>query len=822
MIKTKFSAILGVLVLLAVIFIGCQDDGGGTKTPPPATTVSVTGVTLKVEDSTSGASIIYYNSTQAHLPASITFTVIVEPSNATNKAVTWTVTPDTYVTWDEAARTATAKALSGENLTTVTVKTADGDFTESWTIKVADPTNYVAVETVIITSTGPFEFTKPVGGVFNPAAIQLEYEITPPNATNQGVSWESSDEDVVTVDHTGLVTPVGNGTADITLISDDDIDIINQITVRVNDESVVDVPVTGITINGAEKLGDIKYLYLPISGTAHLTAPVNTDASNHVVIWSSDRETGAGAVTVVNGTLTAGTTASANGNNPTYTTITATADGNTAIKDTVKVVVLPAAGDTHTTGENWKHTWSFREAITGWTVYDSNSPANNSTVMTTNATLAGGLVLKAGTTTSYNTDGGTSPLNIRWQPFYGASSGSSSGNIQTNNATLPVTLVGSGSSGDTTFNVNDANKGYFLEIPNVGVPFKITMYYSNTGGNPKRYPIVYANGVHAGTLAPTNSTTAVNDNTSFYGSGETSTTVQLACSGGLRIFDVIIEKIDPLPEGLSVSPSVAKDWIWSDADGVPAANKSLTFNVKNNGDAVASSVVTWSAKSTNNAAGADVTGVDITNGVLTASSAFVKTADVWVFAAKDTQVSEGYKVTVKKIAAIYNFSDTWFQNAMKDAPISWPGTSASFNFPNTSSNVVGDLTIIFSGNSAQGNYSDETNSLDNLVMTKRVQLNGASAFVTNRVVKFPIGGGTRYNITIYGRFGSSATANRTMILHSGSAQLVSKESPMGGGNTAPAKCELEYAGSLTELYVGATGGSWSLNGIMVEILEPAP
>jgi len=806
MIKSKLKAILGILALTAIIFTGC---------PSGSESVQVTGVTLKAGESTSGESIIYLGSTQAHLPASVTLTAAVEPSNAKNKSLQWTVTPNAYVDWNEAACTATAKALGGP--TTVTVKTVDGGFTAEWTITVADPASYVAVSNITITSAGPFLFTKPTGGSFEPATIQLAYAITPENATDKGASWTSSDEDVVTVSHTGLVTPVGNGTAEITVTSDDDIEIIDQVTITVIDESVANVPVTGIAINGVVTLGNIKYIYLPISGTAHLTASVNTDASNHGVTWSSSQTTGAGAVTVTGGTLTAGATASANGNNPTYTIITATADGNPTIKDTVKAVVLPAAGDTHTTGANWKDTWSFREAITGWTVYDSNSPANSSTEMTTNATLTGGLVLKAGTNSYAPGSSNATPLTIRWQPFYGASAGSSSGNIQTNNATLPVTLAGSGSSGDTTFNVNDANKGYFLEIPNVSVPFKITLYYSNTGGNPKRYPIVYANGVHAGTMDGTNSTAIINNFISFYGTGETSATVQLACSGGMRIFDVIIEKIEPLPAGLSISPSIDKNWIWSDATNVPTANKSLTFTARNEGSV--DSGVTWLAKSTNNAAGSDVTGVDITDGVLTADSTFVKTADVWVFAAKDAQVSNGYKVTVRKIAKVYNFSDTWFQDIIKAAPYNWSG-SGTLSFPSGSS-IVGDLTLI--GNaSGQVTYNAESNNLDNLVMPNRLQLGGASAFVTNRVVKFPISGGNKYNIIIYGRFGSSATANRTVVLHSGSAQLVSKESPMGGGNTAPAKCELEYTGSLTELYAGATGGSWSFAGIIVEILEPTP
>lgn len=45
--------------------------------------------------------------------------------------------------------------------------------------------------------------------------LQLTATIYPDSATNKTVTWKSSDEKVATVDESGLVTAVGNGTADI-------------------------------------------------------------------------------------------------------------------------------------------------------------------------------------------------------------------------------------------------------------------------------------------------------------------------------------------------------------------------------------------------------------------------------------------------------------------------------------------------------------------------------------------------------------------------------------------------------------------------------
>ena len=50
---------------------------------------------------------------------------------------------------------------------------------------------------------------------------QLEANVSPINATNQEITWSSSDISVATVDDTGLVTGVRNGTAKISVMSED-------------------------------------------------------------------------------------------------------------------------------------------------------------------------------------------------------------------------------------------------------------------------------------------------------------------------------------------------------------------------------------------------------------------------------------------------------------------------------------------------------------------------------------------------------------------------------------------------------------------------
>jgi uncharacterized protein YjdB len=908
MLKSKLPAITGVLVLMAMIFIGCSGGGDGS-----GTVVSVTGVSLTASDgSNSGESVIYLGGTNANFPASLTFTCTITPQDATNKAVSWTVTPGTYVNWDVATRTVTAKAVGGH--TTVTVKTADGNYTAEWIITVADPADYVAVTDVAITNEGSLSFTK-TGDDFDPESIQLEYTVSPSTATNKTVNWSVEPAGVVTVSNTGLVTPVAAGNATITITSVDNNEATDTITVTVTDPSVavvpvtavsittegplsftmtgdtfspasiilthtvtpsdatysavtwsvepesgvvtvssaglvtpvgvgnavitltcvVDntktdtinvsvtegsgatVPVTSIAISGATAYGTQKYLYLPINGTAALNAAVNADATDQGVTWSSDRTTGAGTVTVVNGALTAGAAASANGSNPTWTTITAKADGDDAITDTVKVVVLPAAGDTHTTGENWKDTWSFREAIANWMVYESNSPANDATGMTAAATLTGGLKLNAGITI-YPATGSSSPLVIRWQPFYTQGAASTSGNIQTGNATLPVTVTGSGGTGDTTFDPADTNRGYFLEIPNVSVPFKITLYYSNTGGNPKRYPIVYADGTHIETMEGTNSTTVINDSVNFYGTGETSATVQLACSGGLRIFDVIIEKIEPLPPSGTISISAANDrtWIWSDAADVPAANKTLQLTAMDGATNI-TSTATWSVKTTDDINGTDATVASITaGGLLSVTEAnLTKTAKVYVFASDGgTSSEEGYMVTVKKIAKVYDFSSATIKSEI--TTLGWTG-SGNYSFPNSATTPVGTTGISVvgaaSGTAVYYNAQNST-SVDGFTFTNRIQLPGSSTSIAARAIKFAITG--RPNIIIYGRSGGN---NRGLGLYRDNSttngQLVYNFTAADADQVYT--YQYQFTGTDTDLYLLSTTGTF--NAVMVIVLE---
>ena len=279
------------------------EDGNKTATcavTVAAATVPVTGVTLN-KTSTS----LYVGDTE-------TLTATVEPSDATNKNVTWNTSDTSVATVNNGVVTAVSAGTA-----TITVTTADGGFTDTCTVTVTARTYNIsaapgrldfgsanvgyetapAAQTVTITNTGnqsvtlyqPTAENYEIGTLTNttltpgaaatftvqpktglgvgtyretitvsgsngasasltasftvnaipvtsvtlsqtqaslycnrtPNTITLTATVAPDNATNQAVTWTSSDSTVATVDQNGVVTAVAPGTAVITAAAAD-------------------------------------------------------------------------------------------------------------------------------------------------------------------------------------------------------------------------------------------------------------------------------------------------------------------------------------------------------------------------------------------------------------------------------------------------------------------------------------------------------------------------------------------------------------------------------------------------------------------------
>ena len=171
----------------------------------------------------------------------------VNPSDTTD-SVTYSSSSSGYVSFSEA--NLTGVKVTGNKLGSVTVTARSTSWvTVSCTVRVID---YPVIVTDI--SLNETEHSAKVGEVF-----KLNADVTPSNATNKKVTWESTDETVASVSETGTVTAVGAGKTIITATSSNGIIAYCDVTVKgvastnlskiyipkivITDEEYVDIPV---------------------------------------------------------------------------------------------------------------------------------------------------------------------------------------------------------------------------------------------------------------------------------------------------------------------------------------------------------------------------------------------------------------------------------------------------------------------------------------------------------------------------------------------------------------------------------------------------
>ena len=123
----------------------------------------------------------------------------VSPSDAQNKAVSWSSSNSSVATVDNSGRVTGVKAGSA----TITVTTSDGGKTATCS---------VTVEPVLVSSLTMA--SDPISLAENDNR-QLSAAVNE-NATDKGIIWHSSNDTVATVSADGMVTAVSAGTATIT------------------------------------------------------------------------------------------------------------------------------------------------------------------------------------------------------------------------------------------------------------------------------------------------------------------------------------------------------------------------------------------------------------------------------------------------------------------------------------------------------------------------------------------------------------------------------------------------------------------------------
>ena len=229
-----------------------SDDGGKTATCEVTVNAKVYPVTSIALDRTS------HEMTEGD---EFTLTVTINPSNATNKNVSWKSSNTSVATVSNGKVTA-VKAGSA----TITVTTEDGSKTA--TCEVTVNAKVYPVTSIVLDKTS-HEMTE--GDEFT-----LTATINPSNATKKNVGWKSSNTSVATVSN-GKVTAVKAGSATITVTTEDGS---KTATCEVTVNAKV-YPVTGVSLNQTS-------VSLTEGDDFDLTATVYpSNATNKKVTWSS-------------------------------------------------------------------------------------------------------------------------------------------------------------------------------------------------------------------------------------------------------------------------------------------------------------------------------------------------------------------------------------------------------------------------------------------------------------------------------------------------------------------------------------------------------
>ena len=254
----------------------------------PVTSISVTGA--------GGATIITSDN------GTLQLNVAVQPVNASNKSVTWTLINGS----GQASISATGLVSAIENGTvTVTVTANDGSgVSTALTITIFN--QFKPVTTISITGAGGSSVISTDNGT-----LQLNALVSPANATDKSVSWtlvNGTGLGIISAD--GLVTAINNGTVTARATANDGSGVYGTMLLTISNQLG---PVTSINITGAGGATSIT----TDNGTLQLTAtvlPVN--APIKTVTWSFVNDAGlatinaAGLLTaVVNGSVTVRATA---------------------------------------------------------------------------------------------------------------------------------------------------------------------------------------------------------------------------------------------------------------------------------------------------------------------------------------------------------------------------------------------------------------------------------------------------------------------------------------------------------------------------------
>ena len=141
----------------------------------------------------------------------------VNPSNATNKNVTWKSSNPNIASVDANGNIKALKAGTA----TITVMTKDGGYTAKVAVTVTEANTPLEPTTPTVVNVTGVSLNKTTLSLTEGESSKLTATVNPSNATNKNVTWQSSAPNIVSVDANGNIKALKPGNATITVITND-------------------------------------------------------------------------------------------------------------------------------------------------------------------------------------------------------------------------------------------------------------------------------------------------------------------------------------------------------------------------------------------------------------------------------------------------------------------------------------------------------------------------------------------------------------------------------------------------------------------------
>ncbi|MDB4293495.1 Ig-like domain-containing protein, partial [Maribacter sp.] len=254
----------------------------------------------------------------------------VSPANATNQNLNW-ITSNSAIATVDGNGVVTALQPGPVSITTISI--ANGSITASSAIMVTS--SDILVGNIVV---DPANFSLDIGGTQS-----LNLTITPANATNQVVNWSSSNPAIATVDNTGLVNAIAQGTATISATATDGSAVFGSAAVSVNDPRSAENDIVQFTLSPTS--GDA--VINTTNHTATIAVPFGTDltvAPTNLVVSPSATVFPLGNVEQDFSTDVVYRVTAENGNPQDWTIIVNVAAGSSA-NDILQFTLSPSSGD---------------------------------------------------------------------------------------------------------------------------------------------------------------------------------------------------------------------------------------------------------------------------------------------------------------------------------------------------------------------------------------------------------------------------------------------------------------------------------------------